>query len=426
MHIFRPFPLKIFQSLFSLSLLVAPSIGLADEFSSDLESESNACWISQPANGCNGWMGLKGVTISPEKTHSGKQAMKANFRYNEEHNETFRVVDSKHIFVRFYDYYADGFDFPAGMKIGRISSFNAATQLNNYDIILQARATGSSNRCGTTDSTSLAISFNGGPVDWGMAEGNFVFQRGRWYNIQAEVKLNTPGRSDGEVRVWVDEKLIAQKIGINITGSGSAAINRVLYGGWYSDSAGGNPCPNPAQDSIRYIDDVAISNSRITSTNPEPVALKNGSFELDQNGDGRPDNWTLSQYVSRSNDIASTGVFSMLHRSNTYASYAIEQTVANIIASHSYRFDSKTYIPNAQSSFRYDLILEWKNSAHQVLKQDYVDTFTPASSNGQWRSAGLTRTAPATATAAVIRIKMSGLNGSVYSDDFRFVDVSVP
>lgn len=425
MHTCKPFSSRILMPLFFLLSSALSSNSLADEFKSDLENESNSCWTSQPASGCNGWMGLKGITISPEKTHSGKQAMKGVFRYNEQHNETFRVVNSKHIFVRFYDYYADGFDFAAGMKIGRISSFNSATQRNDYDIILQARASGS-NRCGTTDSSSLAISYNGGPVDWGMAEASFVFQRGRWYNIEVEVKLNTPGLANGEVRVWADEKLIAQKIGINITGSGSAAINRVMYGGWYSNSAGGNPCPNPAQDSIRYIDDVAISGSRIGSTVSGPIGLKNGSFELDQNSNGRPDDWTSSQYVSRSNDIASAGVYSMRHRSSLSANYAIEQTVANIIPFHSYRFDSKTYIPNTQGSFRYDLIIEWRNSTGQVLRQDYVDTFTPASSNGQWRSAGLTRTAPATAATAVIRVKMTGLNGTVYSDDFKFVDVSAP
>jgi hypothetical protein len=38
----------------------------------------------------------------------------------------------------------------------------------------------------------------------------------------------------------------------------------VLFGGWYSSSlAGKNPCPNPEQPSIRYVDDVAISTSYI-------------------------------------------------------------------------------------------------------------------------------------------------------------------
>ena len=418
----------------SASCLLASAIstaGFAASFSSDLETESDSCWASPPAGGCNGWKGIKGLTLSAEKTHSGKQAMKASFRRDEQENLTYRTVDdSKHIFVRFYDYYATGFDFAAGMKIGRISSFNQATQRNNFDIIVQARATASANRCGTTDSTGLAISYNGGPVDWGIAEGNFVFQRGRWYEIQVEIKLNTPSRTDGEVRLWVDGKVIAEKTGINIVGAGTAGINSVLYGGWYSNSdSGRNPCPDPAQESVRYIDDVAYSDSPIAPVGNVPVLpvqLRNGSFELDDDGDAKPDNWSPSPYVSRSNVVASAGSYSMRHQSSTNASYTVEQTVPNITGSRAYRFDSRTYIPKTQRSFRYDLILEWRNGAQQVLRQDYVDTFTQASGNGEWRSAGLTRTAPADAVSAVIRIKMSGLNGTVYSDDFKFAEVTVP
>ncbi|MEZ5776183.1 MAG: hypothetical protein R3D33_16190 [Hyphomicrobiaceae bacterium] len=37
--------------------------------------------------------------------------------------------------------------------------------------------------------------------------GAFVFPRGRWIRIEEEVVLNTPGRADGELRLWIDGHL---------------------------------------------------------------------------------------------------------------------------------------------------------------------------------------------------------------------------
>src|SRR5690606_6052285 len=136
---------------------------------------------------------------------------------------------------------------------------------NDFDIILQTKADApGANYCGVTDAKYMALSFNGGPVDWGSLEARFTPERGRWYAIETEVKLNTPGKSDGEARIWVDGRLLAEKKGVNMTGSIASSINRVMFGGWYSNSAAGkNPCPDPVSPSRRYLDDPVISDSYI-------------------------------------------------------------------------------------------------------------------------------------------------------------------
>ncbi len=260
---------------------VAPAIGGEGEsvgsgeayarmlFHSDLENLDGGCFSRRPDAGCDGWMGIHDSSISigrGEKAHSGRQALKIDFKRNEDFGGAWRAVKTRHLFARFYDYYDRNFDFAAGMKILRISSFNEAKQVNDFDIILQLKADEpGSNNCGLTDAKYLDLSCNGShPVDWGSLEIRWTPMRGRWYAIETEVKLNTPGHSDGELRLWIDGRQVAEKTRMNLTDTVSSPINRVMFGGWYSNSAAGkNPCPNPATESIRYVDDPVLSTTYI-------------------------------------------------------------------------------------------------------------------------------------------------------------------
>ena len=235
----------------------------------DFEDADPGCFLNHPAAGCAGWMGIHddgviGLGIG-EKAHSGRTAMRIEFIRNEDYGGTWRKTEGRRIFTRFYDYYDSAFDFAAGMKIHRLSSFNEARQANDFDIILQLKAeTPDRNYCGLTDARYIALSCNGGPVDWGSVEAPFKPERRRWYGIETEVWLNTPGLSDGEARIWIDGKLIAERKGMDIRGKLGSEINRVLFGGWYSNAAGGkNPCPDPAGVSRRYVDDAAIAGTYI-------------------------------------------------------------------------------------------------------------------------------------------------------------------
>jgi hypothetical protein len=249
-------------------------------YRTDFEDADAGCFQTRPAAGCAGWMGIHDQAISlgvGEKAHTGRQALRIEFVKNEDYAGTWRQTEARRIFTRFYDYYDSAFDFAAGMKIHRLSSFNEARQVNDFDIILQLKADApDANYCGLTDAKWIALSFNGGPNDWGSVEARFTPVRGRWYCIETEVWLNSPGMSDGEARVWIDGQLVAERKSMDIRGSLSTPINRVLFGGWYSDAAAGkNPCPNPVSPSRRYVDDAAIAGTYIglatgASTGPGP------------------------------------------------------------------------------------------------------------------------------------------------------------
>jgi hypothetical protein len=46
------------------------------------------------------------------------------------------------------------------------------------------------------------------------AGGGFTLSRGRWMRIEQEVVLNAPGNADGELRLWVDGRIVAERGGV--------------------------------------------------------------------------------------------------------------------------------------------------------------------------------------------------------------------
>ena len=241
----------------------------------DFESESLECWNgNRTATSANraGCGQFKSIGFTPFAlaqngiTHSGSKAIDITYTKNEEMGGTNVGISADSVNVRAWYYFEPGFDFGQGLKIGRVSSFNTAKQLNDVDIILEVRSSGK-NQCGVTDMADVGLFFNGAPkgYDWGNAAANISFQRGRWYAVEYQVVLNNPGRSDGAVRLWVDGQQVAARTGLNIRGTAGtdAKLNTVKIGGWYSNAANGNSCANPSQPSKLHMDDVAIATSYI-------------------------------------------------------------------------------------------------------------------------------------------------------------------
>lgn len=82
----------------------------------------------------------------------------------------------------------------------------------------------------------------------------------RWYEIELEVKLNTPGLKDGEVRLWQDGELVAEKTAVSIRNN-SKPIGKIRIG--YQI----NRTPPDIEEKLedRYWDNVVASKTRIGS-----------------------------------------------------------------------------------------------------------------------------------------------------------------
>lgn len=266
-------------------------------FCDDFEGADQACWSpnNRPNSGgwnykgCGSWTNIgqaDHVSLAVgEVAKSGNKAMKITFTSDENFGGGHIIRDvfsTDHLFVRQWTYFAKDFDFAANQKILRINSMNGGIGLGpvNYDIVaLQTAYPDNGNigdfHQGITNMKGLNMSYNGGPNDWGSVGELISFQRERWYCMEVEIKLNSPGSSNGEVRLWVDGNLLKERSGINIRGNRTENLNTVLFGGWYSNGAAGqNPYVNPAVPAIRYIDDVVISRARIGCADVPPGAPK--------------------------------------------------------------------------------------------------------------------------------------------------------
>ena len=103
--------------------------------------------------------------------------------------------------------------------------------------------------------------------DWLWERDGFAgLENNRWYCIEQQVRLNTPGKNDGVLRSWVDGNLVFEKTDVRMRDVDLLKIETVwlnlYYGGTWT----------AADDYHIYIDDVAISKQPIGTT--EESAMK--------------------------------------------------------------------------------------------------------------------------------------------------------
>ncbi len=260
-----------------------------DDFSfrTDFETQDVTAWqthLSNPSgfnvSGTGGFTEIgAGDSIVLKETanaHSGQNALQITYAKDEDRGQAVvQIPNGGSDYVRTTQSmrFGDTFDFAFGMKIHRIWGFNEATDHSTFDIVVLAWGKSrpgftQPDMTGINDSYLISVNANGGRNDWGGSYADFSFERGRWYELVTEVKLNTVGQSDGEVRLWIDGVKIVEKTGVVIRDESTQTINRVLYGGWYSNGASGqNPAINPASPTSLLIDDVSIATSATTPTN---------------------------------------------------------------------------------------------------------------------------------------------------------------
>ena len=60
---------------------------------------------------------------------------------------------------------------------------------------------------------------------------------GRWVSVEQEVRLNTPGKADGVVRVWIDGSLRVEDAALDLRGSDQFALSGVVSDIGYAHTA---------------------------------------------------------------------------------------------------------------------------------------------------------------------------------------------
>jgi hypothetical protein len=156
---------------------------------------------------------------------------------------------------------------------------------------------------------------------------------------------------------------------------------------------------------------------RINASTP-PNLLRNAGFELDANGDNRPDNWTNNGRFTRSSTSVFAGSFSGRHRATDNLGHTIQQTVGGLTAGRTYSFSGRVNIPATTDAFTFRLQIRWRNASNRTIRTDTIKTYTGATAG--WNLATGSRVAPAGTTNAQVRMVAANLNATIYVDAFNF------
>jgi len=138
-------------------------------------------------------------------------------------------------------------------------------------------------RCVGTDNKPKCHGYNDfSNMDWlGHKEGaTQIFDTsnsGKWFCVEAHVKLNDPGKSNGVQEFWINGNLDARSDNLNfVRNYTDYGINAAFFENYWG---GGSP---KIQD--RYFDNLVISTQRIGCLSTTPIS-KTGDFDSDGNID---------------------------------------------------------------------------------------------------------------------------------------------
>jgi hypothetical protein len=199
------------------------------------------------------------------------------------------------------------------------------------------------------------------------------------------------------------------------------------------------PGSNNAAEQHLYVVDRGIDNNvdpnendgkiyeiTLSGSPPPPPAgnlLVNSSFDLDANGDGRPDTWSSNSKFTRSNAVTRCTTTSHVGRffATDNSGVTITQKVG-VTAGVAYNFAGCVRIPaQNDGTFTFKLQVQWKNSSNSTISTTTIKSYASTTTNDQWQTVTKNGTvAPAGAVAAVVKLVASSVNGNIYVDDFVF------
>ena len=129
---------------------------------------------------------------------------------------------------------------PAGFAFkehGRLPGLYGATDLAQIDEALPED--GFATRMGWAQQGDVGVDViaNGGGY-FDATERKKIWPTGRWVAIDQEVKLNTPGRADGELRLWIDGDLVINQNRVKLRKTADTSFSGVVGDVAYSRAHG--------------------------------------------------------------------------------------------------------------------------------------------------------------------------------------------
>jgi hypothetical protein len=210
--------------------------------------------------------------------------------------------------------------------------------------------------------------------------------------------------------------------GYNVYRSASAAgpftrINATLVSGltWDDTSAPGT-ADFYRVTAVNTFSVESAPTATASATLPVANRLGNPGFELDANGDTRPDIWSTNNAVTRSNLVVRSESFAMRHFANTNVSYTISQTASGLSSGNTYVFGGWVNIPTTNHAFTFTLQIRWRTAVGAVIRTDTIRTYNAATAG--WNKTSASLVAPALTSTATVDMVVTSLNETIYADDF--------
>ncbi|XP_046380040.2 uncharacterized protein LOC124151565 [Haliotis rufescens] len=91
---------------------------------------------------------------------------------------------------------------------------------------------------------------------YSMGRGKWRFQRGVWQNIAQSVRLNTPGKTDGSIKVWYNGKLVFTIDQLNIRAKASVDLDGIFFSTFFG---GRDSTWAPTHDCYSYFKNFVLS-----------------------------------------------------------------------------------------------------------------------------------------------------------------------
>ena len=169
---------------------------------------------------------------------------------------TGTAEDTTEIYFSWYEYFTSNYPFPSSsQKMLRIGYDNAdfPAEKKEYDVLIQSSNADLNVQyfCGQWGDTSNCR------IGDAIRSGT-PMETDQWVKLGFWMKLNTPGGSDGFLRLYKNDQLFLERTNLDLRGSCSRGVNFLWLGGNYSNLEGGTD----SRDGSRFIDDAEWWNTK--------------------------------------------------------------------------------------------------------------------------------------------------------------------
>jgi hypothetical protein len=157
-----------------------------------------------------------------------------NHHFGDFHNPGQAKIEE--VYLRFHVRFSDGYRWPAphdNIKIALINSTDGASGRRRYQVYVYVDSSG----LYTVDYSYIdSWRFFGLRQNQGTPAGP---RRGDWDKLKLYVRLNAPGKADGIVRFWVNDRLKLDHQGLNLREQTNYGMNRLILSGYTRRASGG-------------------------------------------------------------------------------------------------------------------------------------------------------------------------------------------